>query len=323
MANLQPYRTQRVEESLSCDATHSYVTPLRQPPWAGPGLRDGMRNEFMPQRGQALQGYQAMGMMQPQHQRPRMCPLPTFPPSRCGTAQQPLPQSHLGTSSSSSGFQGRCKAPPGNRPMGGKGHDSSAGSPPRRKAGLLPFVGEDVTTLVVFNIPWFYKMDELLEAWPADGRYDYLNVLYNFDARHNVGYGFINFTSNAYAVQFVERWHGRLLPKQMRGKPLQTVPAHHQGLRENLARLSLNDLEQMAEAGVSPVVFLDGERVDPRHASMRLGLVHATREQQQSGEAKGSSSGGAPKPSANFGIQVPEAENLPMPALSRHGLFQL
>lgn len=154
-------------------------------------------------------------------------------------------------------------------PTGGK--PSAVAS--HRKVGLLPEVGPEVTTLVVFNIPWFYKMEELLEAWPPDGRYDYLNILYNFDARHNVGYGFINFTEHAHAVQFVERWHGRLLPKQKCGKRLQTVPARNQGLRENLARLSLRDLEEMAQARVSPIVFLGGERVDPLEASIRLGLI--------------------------------------------------
>lgn len=297
-------RAMQPEGAFGGPAFSSYNSPYpgrqQQQPWKGQWPQD--MSIFPVQRGQWWQRA-AMDQSQrdfmdlapvmehqvqiPSRQYSYTAPPPRAPmrPQRYDAARQQAPPRHPGFQQPGPP-QARNQRPPNMQRKKSNQAPTNTGAPAnklvRREVGLLPEVAEHVTTLVIFNIPWFYKMDEILEAWPEDGRYDYLNVLYNFEARHNVGYGFINFTKNEYAVRFVERWHGRLLPKQKSGKTLQTVPANHQGLRENLARLSLDDLKQMASAGVSPIVILDGERVDPREASMRLGILPANKAERDS-----------------------------------------
>uniref|UniRef100_A0A7S4RZ80 RRM domain-containing protein n=1 Tax=Alexandrium monilatum TaxID=311494 RepID=A0A7S4RZ80_9DINO len=185
--------------------------------------------------------------------------------------------------------------------------------PPWAVPGEMPDIGDDVTTLIVYNIPWDLTIGELLQQWPADGTYDYLSVLFNFSSGHNVGYGFINFTSSALARNFVRRWHGQHLQRRWKGKPLQFVPAIRQGLKANLGRLSIADLAQMAAANVLPVVLLDGIPVDAREASRRLGL---TGPQQAESLGGASSSGAAPCPHNSPAVLAPFAKDVPLPSLA-------
>mmetsp|Transcript_63358 Transcript_63358/g.147592 ORF Transcript_63358/g.147592 Transcript_63358/m.147592 type:complete len:217 (-) Transcript_63358:151-801(-) len=133
-------------------------------------------------------------------------------------------------------------------------------------------IPKGVTTLVIFNVPWDISFSTLLKFWPADGRYDYFSLLYNVKTGHNIGYAFINFTRHEYAVDFAAMWQGLRLPTSKTPRGLKVSPATHQGLQNNLARLTVDDMDKLDKAGMLPVVFLDGVRVDARFAYHKLGL---------------------------------------------------
>mmetsp|Transcript_75069 Transcript_75069/g.174083 ORF Transcript_75069/g.174083 Transcript_75069/m.174083 type:complete len:266 (+) Transcript_75069:30-827(+) len=148
--------------------------------------------------------------------------------------------------------------------------ESRAQLPPRNRAP--PQLSHGITSIAVFHMPWTITIDELMNFWPMDGTYNYLNVLYNHRSGHNVGYCFLNFTRPEFAQEFVERWHGRYLTGWAGRASLLVKPSRVQGLQAHLERLRTERLDLMAAVGVPPVVVLGGRRVDPIVAMEMFGI---------------------------------------------------
>jgi len=105
------------------------------------------------------------------------------------------------------------------------------------RRGFEP-LGDDVTALIVRNVPARCTQAHLLEKWPALGCYNLLYVPYDHRRRRTMGFAFMNFVSHEAAMEFRERWRGQVLVRQARTRALDITSAEVQGLEANIMRLS-------------------------------------------------------------------------------------
>jgi len=94
---------------------------------------------------------------------------------------------------------------------------------------------ERLTTIMVRNVPVRYSRALLMKEWPNNGSYDYLYLPLSASGR-NLSYAFINFTSEAHAQAFKEKWQKKRMPLYSSKKALNISAAHLQGLDANLAQ---------------------------------------------------------------------------------------
>lgn len=123
------------------------------------------------------------------------------------------------------------------------------------------------TSLMIRNVPVLYSKEMLLAEWPNDGSYDFFYLPWNAETQRNLSYAFLNFTSEAAALAFVQRWQKQRLPHYNSRKPLNISFADVQGLAENLRALQKKrvNLDQC-----QAVVFQRGARVCLREAMAAL-----------------------------------------------------
>jgi len=167
-------------------------------------------------------------------------------------------------------------------PLGPDAHQTSLQTPSakseyeaarvRRSTNAL--VG--TTTLVVRNIPARYSQQDILKhVWVPDGTFDLLFVPHSFKLGHTVGYGFINFTSPAYAQAFHHRWHGQRLPGGRKAKPLNISAARFQGIYDNMNYLSTSEVMRVKDTKFQPSVFHGACRINFMDALQASGLAES------------------------------------------------
>lgn len=110
------------------------------------------------------------------------------------------------------------------------------------------------TTLMVRNVPALYTQELLIQEWPQDGSWDFLYLPRSNSGagRFNLTYAFINFVSEAYAVEFKARWHKKRLACFSSKKALNMSFAEVQGLEANLDQLQRKRVRMQSQ----PVVAL-------------------------------------------------------------------
>mmetsp|Transcript_51454 Transcript_51454/g.110198 ORF Transcript_51454/g.110198 Transcript_51454/m.110198 type:complete len:658 (+) Transcript_51454:41-2014(+) len=124
----------------------------------------------------------------------------------------------------------------------------------------------DQCTIMVRNVPIKFTQRMLLDIWNKGKYAGHFNLFYlptDFRSRRNLGYCFLNFTSNEAADNFRVEYQGYKLGGALsRGssKGLQVSCARLQGFEANIRRLRMS---AVAAKGVSPefqpMVFRDGE----------------------------------------------------------------
>jgi len=117
------------------------------------------------------------------------------------------------------------------------------------------------TTMVVRNIPEHYKTEDLVELWPADGTWDFLYLPLRTGGKCNIGFAFINLTSEGHASAFASSWQGKCLPTPGTGRRLKVISAAIQGLEANVAELKKKTAGRMRARKCDPIVIKDGRRV--------------------------------------------------------------
>lgn len=119
------------------------------------------------------------------------------------------------------------------------------------------------TTLMIRNVPVLYTRELLSEEWPSFGTYDFLYLPYSCSTQRNLSYAFMNFTSEAAALAFVQQWHKKRLPLYTSRKPLNISFADVQGLDANLWELKKKRVTRIKVAQCQPMLFnVHGERMD-------------------------------------------------------------
>jgi hypothetical protein len=94
-----------------------------------------------------------------------------------------------------------------------------------------------MTIMMVRNVPHRYTLEMLLEEWPNKGQYDVLHLPCNAQQNRNAGYAFINFTSEAAAIDFSDSWKAKRLTHFAKSKnPLRITYSQTQG-RDNYLKL--------------------------------------------------------------------------------------
>jgi len=93
------------------------------------------------------------------------------------------------------------------------------------------------STLMVHNIPAGCTVEQLLEAWPVDGSYDFLYAPKSNGDSRLAGFAFVNFTSQAAAAAFASRWHGERWLGLRGDRAMRVSTAHCQGLEANIEQL--------------------------------------------------------------------------------------
>lgn len=125
------------------------------------------------------------------------------------------------------------------------------------------FIPPHVTTLLV-RLGRFAKQDELIALWPPElYSYNFLYLPFNANLRRASGQAFINFTSNAAAVAFRDKWHGAIIGSR-RLAPTRILVADVQGFAGNLRALRDRSVEDIIQEKYLPAVFFCSERVDIR-----------------------------------------------------------
>lgn len=118
------------------------------------------------------------------------------------------------------------------------------------------------TTLMVRNIPETCTTEMLLEAWPADGTWDFLYLPMSQGGKFSLGYVFINFVSEEHATAFVERWQAEHLPQLATGRRMKVLLADLQGFQANVDMLKRKPAGKMRSRGCAPVIIRNGRRLD-------------------------------------------------------------
>lgn len=123
-------------------------------------------------------------------------------------------------------------------------------------------VGESLessgVTLMIRNISITLTEEMLLEEWPADGSYDLLYLPRNAGGKANLGYAFVNFTSEAHAAAFRARWQRRRLAQCPGARPLSISRAEVQGFEANIADLKAKPARRMRSRRSKPLIIRDG-----------------------------------------------------------------
>jgi len=117
------------------------------------------------------------------------------------------------------------------------------------------------TTLMVRNIPLLYTQEMLVAEWPNNATYDLVYLPSSCNMHRNMSYCFINFTSEASATDFTNRWHKKRLAYFQSKKPLTISLAEIQGRDLNLWQLRKKWLRRAWIRQNMPLIFEDGVQV--------------------------------------------------------------
>lgn len=117
-----------------------------------------------------------------------------------------------------------------------KKQESSTIVPPLSAEDVAHSVTDDITTVMLRNVPLRYIPEELLQEFITagfDGTFDFFYLPIDFRTKRNRGYCFVNFTSASHTKDFVRAFHGTHLERYSTKKILEVAPADTQGLEAN------------------------------------------------------------------------------------------
>lgn len=130
---------------------------------------------------------------------------------------------------------------------------------PERRASSLR---APITTWMVRNIPVNYTQKMLVKEWPADGSYDFLYLPRSHDGPCHCGYAFINFVSEALALDFKRAWHRKnLTHADPAAKRLNIVAASVQGFEANGRQWGKRRVGRICQREWQPVLVRNGRRI--------------------------------------------------------------
>lgn len=121
--------------------------------------------------------------------------------------------------------------------------------------------GGPLTTLMVRNVPVMYTQEMLVEEWPNNGTYDFLYLPFSCLSQRNLSYAFINFTTEAHAVAFRDKWQKQRLARFSSRKPLNISFADVQGRESNLIQLKKKRVRRIKVLQCQPVLFDNSGRI--------------------------------------------------------------
>jgi hypothetical protein len=128
-----------------------------------------------------------------------------------------------------------------------------------------PSSGDDRVTVMLRNIPNKYSQRMLLNEINScgfEGQYDLLYLPLDFKNRCNVGYAFINFTSNRVAVRFIDRFTGYKLPGFNSQKICEVSWARVQGLKANIQHFKNSPINNVNIPDSRPLLFAHGQEIE-------------------------------------------------------------
>lgn len=121
---------------------------------------------------------------------------------------------------------------------------------------------ESPTTLMIRNLPRRFTAWDLvaeLELYMRRSAFNFVYVPWDRKNSNNMGYAFVNFTETNSAALAYSSMEGQEWRLGARARLMKLVPAHVQGLAQNLGRYA--EQGEAPDAGHFPLVFLDGSPV--------------------------------------------------------------
>jgi hypothetical protein len=123
---------------------------------------------------------------------------------------------------------------------------------------------------MIRNVPVMYTRDMLAAEWLNEDTYDFLYLPYCCSSQRNLSYAFLNFTSEAAALTFVQKWQKQRLAHFSSRKPLNISFADVQGLEPNLLELKKKRVHRVKVEQCQPLIFLNGRSVPMSEAFKAL-----------------------------------------------------
>lgn len=160
------------------------------------------------------------------------------------------------------------------------GHPRSSGQKESLLAEKYQAVDE-YTTIMIRNIPGGYTQSELLtEVGNVMGSFvdvfDFFYLPWDLQNNANVGYAFVNFLDSARAQRAVELFSNYRFKLHEMQRGAQVLPAHIQGLRNNLMHLQDRAVAN-GNHPCSPVVMWKGMKIELSRISQELKIREALR----------------------------------------------
>ncbi|EER16440.1 hypothetical protein Pmar_PMAR021038 [Perkinsus marinus ATCC 50983] len=130
--------------------------------------------------------------------------------------------------------------------------------PTKEDKGSSGETEEDLTTVMLRNIPNKYTQSGLLEAIDEKGfktMYNFFYLPVDFKNGCNMGYAFINFAHHDYAVRFMEVFDGYQLPAVRSVKICAVCWARVQGLERNVEHYRNSPVNELPDPEYRPLLF--------------------------------------------------------------------
>lgn len=134
--------------------------------------------------------------------------------------------------------------------------DQPVQEPPQPERQERPRLRPGQTTLIIHNFPPPFNPAHVLQVWPPDATFDYLEIPYHAVEMRFKGYILLNFPTPDLAQEFGRTWHGRVL-NDIQRLPLNIGPANVQGIPALVERFRGKDIWRLHRHGHLPL-FYDG-----------------------------------------------------------------
>jgi len=121
------------------------------------------------------------------------------------------------------------------------------------------------TTVMLRNIPNNYNRDKMLELIDSKGfseQYDFFHLPADYRSRSAIGYAFLNFTSHAAALLFIDVFNGFTAWRGNSRKVCEvTWSEAHQGQKANIENLRKQMNRRKVPEEYKPFIVKNGRRV--------------------------------------------------------------
>eukprot|EP00405_Crypthecodinium_cohnii_P036513 CAMPEP_0206548938 /NCGR_PEP_ID=MMETSP0325_2-20121206/14172_1 /ASSEMBLY_ACC=CAM_ASM_000347 /TAXON_ID=2866 /ORGANISM="Crypthecodinium cohnii, Strain Seligo" /LENGTH=316 /DNA_ID=CAMNT_0054048495 /DNA_START=108 /DNA_END=1058 /DNA_ORIENTATION=- len=121
--------------------------------------------------------------------------------------------------------------------------------------------GTEQTTVMIRNLPVSSSQDRVVKEMDLEGKIDFLYLPRSGAGQTNLGYAFINFVNDEFALQFQEQWHKQRLPDCPTRKSLNISFATIQGLRANVMQVKKKRRRCLEVRQCHPIIMMHGRQV--------------------------------------------------------------
>mmetsp|Transcript_99098 Transcript_99098/g.263343 ORF Transcript_99098/g.263343 Transcript_99098/m.263343 type:complete len:215 (-) Transcript_99098:71-715(-) len=128
---------------------------------------------------------------------------------------------------------------------------------------------EEPTTWVVRNFPGPYSAAHVLDVWPVEGAFRYIEIPYDVAAAAFKGFVVIDFETPELGHHFAAAWDGRFLTDIQRS-PLRVRPGRIQGPLALLERFRGKNLQKLSNHRHLPLLFSGTLRLSTRDVLQSL-----------------------------------------------------